>query len=85
MEIDIHLSVDHPHIIKLWEVIEEGPLIYMIMEYAENGNLFSFQNMKQVFSESEAYMFFSQAISAIKYLHSINIMHRDLKVLVGCI
>ena len=50
MEIEIHLSVDHPHIIKLWEVIEDGPIIYMIMEYAENGNLFSFQNIKQIFS-----------------------------------
>jgi len=37
----------------------------MIMEYAENGNLFYHQNTKNIFSEVEAFKFFSQTLDAI--------------------
>ena len=52
----------------------------MVMEYAEQGNLFSHQNTKSVFSETEAFKFFTQTIHGLKYLHHQNIIHRDLKV-----
>lgn len=41
----------------------------MIMEYAEQGNLFYHQNTKNVFTELEAYKFFAQTLQGIKYLH----------------
>jgi serine/threonine protein kinase len=43
---------------------EEGS-IYMILEYAENGNLFFYQNSKQMFSEPEAGLFFTQTAKAV--------------------
>lgn len=52
----------------------------MILDYAENGNLFYYQNTKNTFSESEAFMFFCQTVKAVDNLHKNDIMHRDLKV-----
>lgn len=47
----MHYQMDHPHIIKLWAVLEENNKIYMVMDYAENGNLFNYLNSKKVLSE----------------------------------
>lgn len=49
-EIRLHLEMDHPHIIKLWDALLEDEFVYMIMEYAEQGNLFYHQNTKNIFS-----------------------------------
>jgi serine/threonine protein kinase len=79
-EINLHTVIDHPHIIKLWDTLIDQNMVYMIMELAENGTLFAYQNKNQAISEAETFKFFSQTLSAIKYMHANDIMHRDLKV-----
>jgi serine/threonine protein kinase len=74
--------VDHPHIIKVWDTFADDSNIYMVMEYAEMGNLFYFQNTKNIFNEAEAFKFFCQTLSAVHYLHINDIIHRDLKVII---
>lgn len=44
------------------------------------GNLFYYQNTKNIFNEAEAFKFFCQTLSAVNYLHLNDIIHRDLKV-----
>ena len=81
-EIKLHSELDHPHIIKLWDTLVDGDRIFMIMEYADLGNLFNHQNSKNCFTEAEAFKFFTQTLEGVRYLHQQNIIHRDLKVLI---
>lgn len=54
-------------------------LRYLILEYVDQGDLFTFINLKGRLSEEVSIYFFRQMISAISYCHSFNICHRDLK------
>lgn len=78
-EVSLLKKIDHPCIIKLEDVIEQPNHIYIILEYADGGELFDKIIEKTKLSESEAKLHFYQMLSAIKYLHSENIAHRDLK------
>ena len=86
-EINIHSKLNHQNIIKLYNVYEEDESIHIIMEYANNGNLYQLiKKEKNGFSESKAFEYFIQVINAVYYLHSNNIIHRDIKpenILIG--
>ncbi|CAA6673607.1 unnamed protein product [Spirodela intermedia] len=69
----------HPHIIRLYEVIETHTDIYVVMEYVANGELFDFIVEKGRLQEHEARCFFQQIISGVEYCHRNMVVHRDLK------
>ena len=82
-EINILSKVDHPNIIRLYEIFEDSRYISIIMELCEGGDLFQKINelaeKDKSFSEKEAVKIFKQLISAVSYCHSQGICHRDLK------
>ena len=82
-EINILSRVDHPNIIRLYEIFEDERYISLIMEYCKGGDLFKKINeladKDQSFSEKEAVKIFKQLMSAVSYCHSQGICHRDLK------
>uniref|UniRef100_A0A8C9GUM3 Protein kinase domain-containing protein n=1 Tax=Piliocolobus tephrosceles TaxID=591936 RepID=A0A8C9GUM3_9PRIM len=78
-EILIMKQMDHPNIIKLYEVYEDNDRLYLVLELCTGGELFDKIVKCGSFSELEAYKIMKQVFSALYYCHSKNIIHRDLK------
>ncbi|GAW82544.1 serine/threonine protein kinase [Plasmodium gonderi] len=79
-EIEIHQQMNHNHICQFYEVYENRKNIYMILEYVSNGDLLTYiyKNKKRI-NEDTTRRIFYQLISAVDYLHKLNVVHRDLK------
>ena len=78
-EIDIHIRINHPHIIKLVSYFEDRNNFYLVMEYAQKGNLYQLIRQKKGMDENEAFHYFIQVVSAIHFLHINGYAHRDIK------
>ena len=78
-EIDIHIRITHPRIIKLYSYLEDRHNFYLAMEYAPKGNLYQLIQQKKGMSENEAFYYFIQVASAIHFLHINGYAHRDIK------
>ncbi|XP_048368583.1 serine/threonine-protein kinase SIK2 isoform X2 [Sphaerodactylus townsendi] len=78
-EVQIMKMLDHPHIIKLYQVMETKSMLYLVTEFAKNGEIFDYLANHGRLSESEARRKFWQILSAVEYCHSRKIVHRDLK------
>lgn len=78
-EIKILRLFMHPHIIRLYEVIETTTDIFVVMEYVKCGELFDHIVEKGRLQEEEARNFFQQIIAGVEYCHKNKVCHRDLK------
>ena len=78
-EIVVMKLIDHPNIMRLYDVWETSGELYLILEYIEGGELFDYIAEKGRLPEPEALDYFQQLIGAIDYCHRLNIAHRDLK------
>ncbi|EAX94743.1 CAMK family protein kinase [Trichomonas vaginalis G3] len=78
-EIALMKILDHTHIIKLIEIAESPRHLFIIQEYAENGELFDYLVARRYLSVEESMRIFRQIIYGLDYLHSRGICHRDLK------
>lgn len=78
-EVRIMKQLDHPNIVKLYQVMETETTLYLVMEFASGGEVFDYLVAHGRMKEKEARAKFRQIVSAVQYLHSKNIIHRDLK------
>jgi calcium/calmodulin-dependent protein kinase I len=72
-------SFKHKNIIKFTHSFTYENEFYNVMEYAKGGELGAYISEKGVLSEKAAKKIFLQLHEAVKYIHSKNVIHRDLK------
>ncbi|CAD7933130.1 unnamed protein product [Amoebophrya sp. A25] len=78
-EITILQLLKHPHVIRLYELIDTPSDLFMVMEYVAGGELFDHIVHKLRLRESEGRRFFQQIVAGVEYCHGNNVVHRDLK------
>lgn len=71
--------LNHPNIVKVYDVLETTEHIYIVMEYAVGGEVFEYIVTHKRLKEKEARKFFRQIVSAVDYCHLNSVIHRDLK------
>jgi len=80
---------EHPNVLQLKEVLYDTSVKFSngsqeiikcsILEYAENGTLSRLVRKNGVLDECSSCFIFNQILSAIKYMHELNIAHCDIK------
>lgn len=81
-EIYIMCQLDHPNIVRLEEVYESMSEIYLVLELCHGGDLFDRldEQSDYHYTEARCASLVKQMLSSVRYLHSRNIVHRDLKL-----
>ncbi|PTB46477.1 uncharacterized protein TrAFT101_004068 [Trichoderma asperellum] len=72
-------DVKHPFLITLWGTFQDWKNLYMVMDFVEGGELFSLLRKSGRFPNPVAKFYAAEATLALEYLHSKNIIYRDLK------
>jgi len=78
-EVQIMKKIDHPNVLKLYEVFEDEENFYLVTELVSGKELFDKIVERGQYSEKDAANIVRQIVSAVQYLHNIGIAHRDLK------
>uniref|UniRef100_A0A8C7X3I1 non-specific serine/threonine protein kinase n=1 Tax=Oryzias sinensis TaxID=183150 RepID=A0A8C7X3I1_9TELE len=78
-EVQIMKMLKHPHIIRLYQVMETERMIYLVTEFASGGEIFDHLVAHGRMAEKDARKKFKQIVAAVHFCHCRNIVHRDLK------
>jgi len=79
-EIDILSKIDHDGVVRMYNIFETEETMFIVMELMEGGELYEEIIKRSLFSEQEASQILKQIVGALEYLHSLNVVHRDLKL-----
>ncbi|KAG4070732.1 hypothetical protein HA402_005591 [Bradysia odoriphaga] len=72
--------VQHPNVVRLYEVIDTQTKLYLILELGDGGDLYDYiMKHEGGLQETLAKEYFRQIVRAISYCHQLHVVHRDLK------
>ncbi|TMW63105.1 hypothetical protein Poli38472_002046 [Pythium oligandrum] len=78
-EVEVQSRLQHPNILRLFGYFYDEACVYLILEYAPQGELFKVLSKQRHFSETMTAHYIAQVVDALEYLHSCNVIHRDIK------
>jgi calcium-dependent protein kinase len=79
IEVGILKQLDHPNIVKIYEVFEDPKRFYIVTELCKGGEVFDEILRRDHFSEKDAAGVVKQVLEAVSYCHGEKVVHRDLK------
>jgi len=79
-EIKIHRSLAHKNIVRFEHFFEDRNHVYILLEYCNNQTLMELVKRKRRLSEYHTKVIMTQVLQGVEYLHSVNVIHRDLKL-----
>jgi len=78
-EVDIHLSLQHPNIVKLQQVYSTDDNLFLVMDLLDGGDVAQVLKRDGAFGEARARGLLRQMLLALEHLHSAMVAHRDIK------
>ena len=79
-ELEIWHKLNHPFLLKLDDCFNDPNHVYMVTEFASNGDTLKWVQEQGALPEAKARVWVKQIGEAVRYMHHLNIAHRDLKL-----
>jgi NIMA (never in mitosis gene a)-related kinase 1/4/5 len=81
MQARILARLKHPNVIRHYGSFLEKNCLYIVMEYASGGTLYHVRSKARRLADDRIWKYALQIITALAYIHSLRIIHRDIKTL----
>lgn len=78
-EIEIQQNLRHPNVLRLYGYFHDEKRIFLMLEFAGQGELYKQLSKRGSFSERRSSRYIDQMADALQYLHSKHVIHRDIK------
>lgn len=79
MEKEVLKRTSHPLLIRLIYTFQDASRLYYVLQYAQRGHLLDYLNKLTSFNKQGTQFYISELLLALRYLHSLSIVHRDVK------